>query len=179
MRVAFSGTHRTGKTTLLEAVHSRMPGYDSVPEPYRLLENEGHESSDPPSAEDFQRQLRRSIEAIERSSVKTLFDRCPVDFVAYLQALDEACDLEEHLDAIRSSMKRLDLVVVVSLESPDRIDVPAHEDKRMRRRVDRLLQALLFDDPYDLEVPTLEVAGTLDQRIVQVLRRLDREPGPG
>ena len=49
MRVAFSGTHRTGKTTLIKAVHSRVSRYDFVEEPYRLLEEEGYEFSDPPS----------------------------------------------------------------------------------------------------------------------------------
>ena len=169
MRIAFSGTHRTGKTTLLRAVHALMPRYDPVEEPYRLLEDEGYVFSDPPSAEDFQQQLRRSIEAIEGSGVDTLFDRCPLDVVAYLQAIDDEFDIDEHLDTVGSSMKMLDLVVVVSIETPDRIGVPSHEDKRLRGRVDRLLQALLFDDPYGLGMQTLEVSGTLDERVTQVL----------
>ena len=176
MRVAFSGTHRTGKTTLIEAVHVRLRGYDSVVEPYHLLEDEGYQFSDPPSAEDFQRELLRSIEAIEASGGNTLFDRCPLDFVAYLQAIDDEFDLEEHLDALRTSMKMLDLVVVVPLETPDRIELPSYEDKKLRRRVDRLIQGLLFDDPYDFSVPTLEVAGTLDQRVARVIPRL-KSPG--
>ena len=173
MRVAFSGTHRTGKTTLIEAVHARLPGYDSVMEPYRLLEDEGYEFSDPPSGEDFQRQLLRSIEAIEASGRNTLFDRCPLDLVAYMQTLEDERDIGEHLDAIRSCIEMLDLVVMVPIETPDRITVPSHEDKRLRRLVDRLIQGLLFDDPHGLEVPTLEVAGTIEQRMAQVMRRLE------
>ena len=173
MRVAFSGTHRTGKTTLIKAVHSRVSRYDFVEEPYRLLEEEGYEFSDPPSAEDFQRQLLRSIEAIDESGSNTLFDRCPLDFVAYLQALDDEFDIGNHLEAILESIKMLDLVVVVPIETPDRIPMSSHEDKRLRGRADRVIQRLLFDDPYGLELQTLEVAGTLDQRIAQVLGRLE------
>ena len=58
MRVAFSGTHRTGKTTLVEAVSNLMPTYEVVDEPYRVLEESGYELSDPPSVEDYEQQLR-------------------------------------------------------------------------------------------------------------------------
>lgn len=150
-----------------------MPGYGSVEEPYHLLEGEGYEFSDPPSADDFQRQLRRSIEAIEGSAGNTLFDRCPLDIVAYLLAMDDGFDVGEHLDAIDASMRTLDLVVVVSIEAPDRIAVPSHEDKRLRRRVDGLIQELLFDDPYGLSIQTLVVRGGLDQRLAQVMRHLE------
>lgn len=172
MRVAFAGTHRTGKTTLLEAVHARLPAYDRVDEPYRWLEDEGHEFSDPPSTEDFERQLRRSIDLITESGGRTLFDRCPLDLVAYLQATDEDFAIDDWLDEIRSGMAMLDLVVLVAIETPDRIAVPSHEDRRLRRRVDDRLQTLLLDDPHGLGTEILEVAGTLDHRVAQVMRAL-------
>ena len=172
MRVAFVGSHRVGKTALLEAVHATRPAYEAVEEPYRLLEDEGYEFSDPPTAEDFERQLRCSIAAIDEAGANTLFDRCPLDFVAYLQAID-ASDADEWLDEIRSAMETLDLIVLVSIESPDRIAVPSHEDRRLRQRVDELLRTLVLDDPHGFGVPTLDVEGTLEQRVSQVLRALD------
>lgn len=176
MRVAFAGTHRTGKTTLLEAVHARLPAYQHIDEPYRWLEDEGHEFSDPPSTEDFERQLRRSIELIAESGGesggRTLFDRCPLDLVAYLQALDDDFAIDDWLDDLRSSMAMLDLVVLVSIETPDRIAVPSHEDRRLRRRVDDRLQALLLDDPHGFGTEVLEVAGALDHRVAQVMQAL-------
>jgi predicted ATPase len=172
MRVAFAGTHRTGKTTLLEAVHARLPAYDHVDEPYRWLEDEGHEFSDPPSTEDFERQLRRSFDSIAGSGARTLFDRCPLDLVAYLQATDEDFAIDDWLDEIRSGMAMLDLIVLVSIETPDRIAVPSHEDRRLRRRVDARLQTLLLDDPHGLGAEVLEVAGPLDHRVAQVMRAL-------
>lgn len=173
MRVAFSGTHRTGKTTLLEAVHLALPAYEVVEEPYRLLEDEGYELSDPPSVEDYERQLRRSLEVVEESRASTLFDRCPLDLVAYLQASDDDFDTEDWLDEIRSSMEMLDLVVLLSIETPDRIAVPAHEDMRLRRRVDDRLRTLVLDDPFGCETPILEVTGTLEDRVAQVLRAMN------
>lgn len=165
MRVAFAGTHRTGKTTLLEAVAARLPGYATVDEPYRLLEDEGHDFADPPAAEDFELQLRRALREVAASGPRTLFDRSPLDLVAYLQALDEEVDVDD----VRAAVEALDLIVVVSIESPDRIAVPAHEDRRLRRRVDERLRHLALDDPYGFGVETVEVAGAVDARVQQVM----------
>src|SRR5687768_741349 len=113
MRVAFAGTHRVGKTTLLEAVAARLPGYVALEEPYRILEETGHEFSDPPTVEDFERQLHESIAMMAEAPARALFDRSPLDFVAYAQVLDEDLDVDEWIDAARDAIESLDLVVVV------------------------------------------------------------------
>jgi predicted ATPase len=168
VRVAVSGSHRTGKTTLVEALSGLLPGYDVRDEPYRVLEEEGYEFADPPSVEDFERQLRHSIDTLADVGADVLLDRCPLDFVAYLQALDEEVDVDE----LRNSVALLDLVVVVPIESPDRIAVGAHEDLRLRRRVDERLRVLALDDPHGFEVATLEVSGGVDERIRQVMQAI-------
>jgi predicted ATPase len=164
MRVAFSGSHRTGKTTLIEALADALPGYAVLDEPYRVLEDDGHEFSDPPCAEDFVVQLERSIELIEDAPARTLIDRCPLDFVAYLRVLDADDDLERAMQAL----ERLDLIVHVPIEEPDRIAVPSHEDRTLRRAVDDVLAQLLADS----EVDVLEVRGTLAERAELVMHAL-------
>jgi predicted ATPase len=109
MRIAFSGTHRAGKSTLLEAVAAQVPGYRVVDEPYHQLEEEGYELADPPSVEDFTQQLRFSIVSIVEGSADVLFDRCPLDFVAYLQAIDDlegAGTLDERVRQVLRAMTR-------------------------------------------------------------------------
>lgn len=170
MRIAFTGTHRAGKSTLVEAVAAVLPDHDVVDEPYRLLEEEGYEHADPPSLEDFEHQLRRSLEALAEAGPDALFDRCPLDLLAYLQALDDAYDVDAWLDDVRAAVATLELIVVVPIEAPDRIAVAAHEDRRLRRDVDDRVRALVLDDPYDLGVATLEVHGGVDERVAQVLR---------
>jgi predicted ATPase len=42
MRIAFSGSHRVGKSTLVDRIAEALPTYTAVEEPYYLLEEEGY-----------------------------------------------------------------------------------------------------------------------------------------
>ena len=82
MRIAVTGTHLVGKSTLIELVGERLPDYRTIDEPYLLLEEEGYEFASPPSLEDFMEQLRRSMELIEEEDARNvLFDCRPLDFL--------------------------------------------------------------------------------------------------
>ena len=61
MRLALSGTHAVGKSTLIAELHRELPAYAVVDEPYHELLDEGHEFADRPSVDDFLVQLERSI----------------------------------------------------------------------------------------------------------------------
>jgi len=164
MRVAFVGAHRTGKSTLIEAVADAMPAYEVLDEPYVILEDDGYEHSDPPSVEDFAEQLRVSLESVGEARADVLLDRSPLDFVAYLRALGH--EPEDPL-LVADVMERLDLVVFVPIEEPDRISLPAHEDRGLRERVDEILRQLVADEAH-----VVEVSGTLAERTEQVLRAI-------
>jgi nicotinamide riboside kinase len=179
VRVAFSGSHRTGKTTLVEALSRVLAGYEVIDEPYRLLEEAGQELSDPPSVEDYEQQLRTSIQLVADAPQDALLDRCPLDFVAYLQAVDEDFEPDDWQHDVRRAMVRLDLVVVVPIETPERIAVPAHEDLRLRRRVDQHVQELALEDAWGLALETIEVSGTLEERLRQVIRAVTVERATG
>ena len=173
MRIAISGSHRVGKTSLAEALASILPGYELIPEPYHALEEEGHEFSDMPSLDDFLLQLERSIQSFEQSGPDTIFDRCPLDIVAYLQTHEErgAFDLAEWAGRIRDAMSRLSLLVFVPVEEPDRISVP-REDRRLRAEVDEKLEELVMDSSYAGDVEVLHAGGTLEKRVASVRAQL-------
>ncbi len=176
MRIAVTGTHRVGKSTLIEALEERLSEYRAIDEPYHLLEEEGHEFASPPCLDDFLEQLRRSMELLEdeEGGRNVLFDRCPLDFLGYLLTHEESdsFDLEEWLARIRSTIQTLDLVVFVPIEERDRIQLPAHEDPELRMEVDEKLAWLLLDDPFELGVEVLPVHGSRTARVSQVLERL-------
>lgn len=165
-----------GKTTLVEELSDLLPNYATVDEPYAELEEEGYEFASPPSVEDFEAQLVRSIDNLgdTRTRPDVLFDRCPVDFVGYLQAHEdsEAFDLDEWLPRVRGALQSLDLIVWVGIEQPDRIALSSSEDEDLRLAVDEKLRELLLDDPHALEVEVLVVEGSPRARAKQVLQRI-------
>lgn len=178
MRIAVTGTHRVGKSTLIEELEERLAEYRVVDEPYHLLEEEGYEFASPPCLEDFLEQLRRSMELLEdeEGTRNVLFDRCPLDFLGYLLTHEDSdsFDLEEWLTRVRSTLQTLDLVVFVPIEERGRIQIAAHEDREQRRDVDEKLAWILFDDPFELGMEVLSVHGSTSARVSQVLEHLGR-----
>jgi len=174
MRIAISGTHFSGKTTLIEALSEVLPQYTTLEEPYHLLAEEGHEFAEFPSIEDFELMLERSIENLEDSVQNTIFDRCPVDILGYiLSHIDvEAFDLEEWLPRIQSAIKKLDLIVFLPIERPDRIVLPLSQDINFRRRVDEKLQEIIIENKFNFTVEILEVRGSSQKRVEQVLEHI-------
>jgi len=177
VRIAVSGPHRCGKSTLVEDLAEALPGFRAIEEPYRLLEEEGHAFADPPSLEDFVAQLRRSLELLEEDRAPDLLlDRCPTDLLAYLLTHEEAeaFDLEEWLPRIRAALCALDLVVHVPIEQPDRIPLANGEDQVLRSSVDEKLGWILLDDPFDLQIEVVTVEGSRQSRTRSVLEYLRR-----
>ena len=174
MRIAFSGSHRVGKSPLIERLADAVPRYAVVDEPYYLLEEEGYECAQPPSLEDFEAQLERSLVAVEEGEPNVLFDRCPADIFAYLLAHDDASAFEpdEWLERTREAMQTLDLVVLVPIEESDRIGLPSHEDSEYRLAVHEKLHALLVDDALGFEADVLTVHGDVRARVEQVMARI-------
>src|SRR5262245_55639634 len=91
MRIAVSGTHGVGKSTLIEEFLRVHPEFAHEPEPYAVMvEDYGEEFSAEPCVEDFLRQLEFNLERLGHHAAggKVIYERCPLDFLAYLSALD-------------------------------------------------------------------------------------------
>jgi len=175
MRVAISGSHRTGKSTLVERLSAALPDYTVVDEPYHVMEEEGYEFSHPPSLEDFQAQLEHSIARLNEGEPDVLFDRCPVDFLAYISVHEDAdaFDFEEWLPRVRAAVSTLDLIAFVPIEARDRITLAASgEERKLRKAVDEKLREMLSGDPYDFGVGIVEVEGEPDFRAGAVVERI-------
>ena len=174
MRIAVAGAHRTGKTTLVDALAQLLPGFEAVPEPYYQLEDEGFEFSDMPSLDDFEAQLERSISSIVDSGPNQIFDRCPADIAAYLLTHRESrsVDLEAWLPRMREAMQRLDLVVYVPVDARGPGAGSDRDDEDLRVRVDEEVRDILQSDRWELGVDVIEVSGSVRARAHQVLEHL-------
>ena len=172
MNLALSGTHVSGKTTLAERLSRSLHDHTVIDEPWYLLESQGHHFSDPPTPDDFELQLACSLTSIETATGNCIFDRSPIDFLAYLLAgpRHAPVDFDRWIPRVRQAVARLDFIVYLPLEEPDRMrdDIPV-ERQRLRRRMDRRLRELLEEDPWGLDARVLEVRGSVDERARQVL----------
>jgi hypothetical protein len=178
MRIAVSGTHNTGKSTLVAELGERLPGHLTLPEPYEQLEDEGHAFALPPPVDDYVIQLRQSIHNLESPAANLIVDRCPLDFIAYIAASRNRVwfDPGPLLEPVRRAMSSLDLVIVVRI---DRAHDPDMENDRLRRDVDGRLADLVADDEFDLlaDNDVLELAGPWDRRVETVLAHLSTRRG--
>jgi hypothetical protein len=175
MRIAISGTHRAGKSTLAEDLAALLPDHTLIGEPYHDMAEDGYPFSHPPSLDDFEAQLEHSLVSLNHREPNVLFDRCPVDFLGYLATHDDAgrFDADAWLPRVRAAVRTLDLVVFVPIEAVDLIVLSASDDdERSRTKVDEELRRIWLDDPFGLAIDVIEVEGTAHRRVKAVMERI-------
>jgi predicted ATPase len=185
MRIAVSGTHCSGKTTLIEEFLRVHTDFTHEPEAYTVLvEDFGEEFSSEPGADDFYRQLEFNVERLRQypPGERVVYERCPVDYLAYLLALKdlhrEEVDslIERVLGMVRGGLRYLDVIVFLPLDETDGIATPESEDPKLRRAVDSRLKAIFGDDEFGIvssgSVAIVEASGSTAQRLRMVQNAL-------
>jgi hypothetical protein len=162
MRVAISGTHCSGKSTLIDEFLLTHPDFAHEPEPYTVLEEDyGEAFAAHPSPEDFYRQLEFNVDRLRRyrSGKRVIFERCPVDFLAYMLALDDLQRNNEPMELVETSLgivteavKLLDLILFLPLDDVDHVGnaMSDSEDPELRAAVNRRLEGIVSDDDFNL-----------------------------
>ncbi len=167
MKIAISGAHCTGKTSIFDALGSLLNDYNRIEEPYFLLEEEGYVFNELPSVEDFITQLDYSIELVSSYGNNTLFERCPLDFAAYINSLNNNSTIltDDYREKLIDSMEQIDIVILVPVENPDRIRCPESENPELRKEVDSELQNLIYEFEDSCEYDIIEVRGNNQKRL--------------
>jgi hypothetical protein len=157
MRIAVAGTHGVGKSTLIEQFLRLHPEFEHEPEPYAVMvEDYGEEFSAEPCVEDFLRQLEFNLARLGQHASSVIYERCPLDFVAYINALGGSSVPETLLTRISDVMQQLDLIVYLPLESEDDDEYP-----KLRRVMDHQLSEILTET----NVAVVEATGSTAQRL--------------
>ena len=168
MRIIVSGTHASGKSTLISDFRVAHPEYLALPDPFDDLDFD-----DPASERSFAAQLRSTASRLAETAHETdvIAERGPLDFLAYLTALTRLGRSDGSLLARASaiaeaSMAQVELIAVVPLDGTRRIRVPDDEDPALRVAMDEALLELLDDLESDgMAPPIITIAGDPEARL--------------
>ena len=170
MRLAVSGSHGTGKSTLIAAFLDLRPDYAHEPEAFETIGDDVDlRDAEGPTAEGLHALLEHTARALAQYTPGTcvVHERSPADYLAYASASRRSWPkgtveefLSDHADVVRSSLRHLDAIALapVSVHVLPRPD----DDERFRKRVDEHLRRVLLDDEYDL------LSGAGSPRVVEL-----------
>ena len=185
MRIAVSGSHSTGKSTLIASFVAQNPQYIYEPEAYEMLADEiVLTSSEGPDSEGLAALLEYTVAVLtnHRRGASVIFERSSVDYLAYaaatesMAASERADFLSAHMPTVRDSVYRLDLIVLLPVSTSGYVEARPGENESFRNRVDDELRAALLDDEYDLfegpEAPlVVELPPSPERQLVELIRR--------
>lgn len=183
-RVVVSGTHASGKSTLVSDLAAACAPAEVLPDPFELVDDAAAE----PDASTFVEQMHVAAARLEEVSGPgrlVVAERGPLDLLAYLDALVElgrpTADPVAADDARETVARAMDGVDLVLVLDPDDVPEPEEEDPDLRAAMHEALLVLL-DDPDLLGGATVvDVAGPRRSRLEQALRAIgeadSRRPG--
>ncbi|MDR5699309.1 hypothetical protein [Agromyces aerolatus] len=152
----------------------------SVAEPHEFLERGA--DAEPSS---FVRQFSVSTELVADATLggDVIFERSPLDFVAYLTSLGSLgrpspapSTLEMMVVRAGAALREIDLLVVVVLDRYVHLALDEDEDAELRTEMNDHLLDLLSDVPGDVTV--LEIAGPRERRTQQLNDAYERMSPP-
>jgi predicted ATPase len=199
MRIAVSGTHSVGKSTLVADLLAALPGYRHEEEPYRALRGQypikfGKESTRYCNGLQTYYSISRAL-SYRSSADCVVFDRAPVDYIAYSQytAHYGETDLDKGfvaslVEPVRDSLVNLDLIVFVPISKHHPMHLEADGirpiDPTYRVHVDKDFKAIYREGAFGLldarrkgNPRVLEVQGSREERVAQVLAEMKRLGG--
>lgn len=177
MRLTITGSHSTGKTTLLERVAERVGDTVVVTrEVARELIRQGVPLNDEVTADSVVAYITAQIARDRNASGHhVLSDRSLLDLLAYIEASSAQRVPAHYVDLLRELVlfesRIFDYYIYVPVEFALEHDDVRPADTAFQKRVDDTVVRLL----QDLKLPTLRVSGTLDSRVEAVVALLQRQ----
>jgi hypothetical protein len=110
-----------------------------------------------------------------------VFDRTPLDYLAYLAASGADLPGQASAAALRPAFASLDLLVITLITPETERVLPAAEMPGLRAAMNDALLELVYDDTLDAwgDIPVLELSGPIDGRLDTVLAALNQPARSG
>ena len=195
MRIAISGSHSLGKSTVVNDWVAKNPGFTREEEPYRALSLHGPYEilfRDQSTKLHNGIQLYYNISRVHRycaSSDDVIFDRAPVDYIAYSQytANQGSSDIndafvESMIPAVRESLDRLDILAFVPKSQVGPVEMQADGirpiDHEYRDEVDAIFKQIYREGRFGVMPQKnpphfIELFGARQQRLDQLQQAID------
>lgn len=174
MRVVVSGTHASGKSTLVADLAAGLADVEVLPDPFELVDA----AADEPDAATFVEQLHLAAERLHGPCPEHLVvaERGPLDLLAYLEALVDldrpTADEQATVDGREVAAVAMAGVDVVLLLDPADVPTPDDEDPALRAAVHGALVGLLDDPDLVRDALVVDVAGDPRSRLAQAVRTI-------
>jgi hypothetical protein len=159
MRIAISGTHFVGKSTMIDDFIDAHPEYRKEVEPYyKLQELKSMELALEPSLDSLIEQLDYSFEQIDECAnvANVIFDRCSIDYLAYAMALADLesfdfynSEIMERIPEIQRTLEHLDIIAFLPLTQEHPINY-TEENPVFRKKADFYFKKIYRDEILDI-----------------------------
>ena len=131
MRIAFSGTGNSGKTTLVKSFLYNWKDYSTPEKTYRdLIQEEGLSHSSATTTDTQEKILNFMIDQIQGSvqADKVVYDRCPLDNLAYsMWCHDKGIEgftkdyITEQIKLMKESMRFIDIIFLCRFDIKQKV----------------------------------------------------------
>lgn len=192
MRIAVSGTHSVGKSTFVWDFIKAHPDYIREEEPYRALRANynikfGKDSTRFCNGIQLYQNISR-VKQYHDSSSQVIFDRSPVDYIAYSLYTEryhktdlDMAFVESLIEPIREALEFIDLLIFVSINEKHPVEIEDDGirpiDESYRSEVDDFFKQIYFENRYQVmpikNAPKLvELWGSREERVKKISQLL-------
>jgi|TARA_R110002020_G_scaffold173255_4_gene364068 predicted ATPase len=154
MRIAFSGTGNSGKTTLVKSFLYNWKDYSTPEKTYRdLIQEEGLSHSSATTTDTQKKILNFMIDQVQGSvqADKVVYDRCPLDNLAYsMWCHDKNIEgftkdfITEQIKLMKESMRFLDIIFLCRFDIKQKVVDDGFRDTDLNfiKEVDNIFSSL-------------------------------------
>ena len=162
MRIAFSGTGNSGKSTLVKSFLYTWSNYRTPEKTYRdIIEEEGLSHSSKTTVDTQSKILNFMIDQVQNTTLsdKIIYDRCPLDNIAYsMWCHDKEIEgftkdfVTEQIKLMRESMRSIDIIFLCRFDSSQKVVDDGFRDTDLNfiKEIDNIFYSLYRshnDDP--------------------------------
>lgn len=175
MKIALSGAHSQGKTTLLNELvkDGRMQGYACVPSPTRILAAEGFSINESGNAKTQSMIMVQHFKNVTTFNLNALYDRCALDGLAYSMFFEK--DLRDNklwdiaVSVFEYTINQYDYIFYIEPELSLKDDGTRSVDYNFFNTVVNNFENII--KIYNLNV--VRVKGTVQQRVDLIMKTIN------